>query len=406
MTATPRLKTSLSWRKRLLLVGLGLGCGWLLAELTLSVFGAPQSLPYEVDEFCASRLMPGLRGRWTQEGSARFQTNSAGFRDREHVFAKPPQTLRIAVLGDSYIEAFQVADDATFARVLERELNSTPLKQGQSVEVLSFGVSGWSTAQELLALRHHVWQYDPDIVLLAFLAGNDVRDNSRELASSSSFRPFFDIRQDELVPDFGFRTHPMFLAGKRPFVRQKTALINASNVLQLVQSVRRSMAERRESANQPAPERVSGAGHEAGLEECCYVEPSTPEWVDAWRLTDRLIEEMAREVHERGKHFAVMTVTSGVQVHPDESVRDALQRQLHAADLDYAERRIGVLSELAAFQFIPLNASLRAYATEHRAYLHGFSNTKLGEGHWNEVGHREAALLCAKALREQPVHQP
>ena len=36
----------------------------------------------------------------------------------------------------------------------------------QSFEVLSFGVSGYSTAQELLALRQHVWQFDPDIVLI------------------------------------------------------------------------------------------------------------------------------------------------------------------------------------------------------------------------------------------------
>ena len=405
MSATPLPRKSLSLRKRLLLVGLGLGCGWLLAELVLIGLGISHPLPYEVDDLCGSRLMPGLRGHWAQEGSSDFRINSAGFRDREHALAKPPQTLRIAVLGDSYIEAFQVADEAMFSRVLERELNASPLNHRQSVEVLSFGVSGWSTAQELLALRHYVWQYDPDIVLLAFLAGNDVRDNSRSLASSSC-RPFFDIENDELVPDIGFRTHPLFVSGKQPFTRLKTSLLNASRVLQLVPAVRRSVTERRELAGRRQPELAAGARLEAGLEESCFVEPSAPEWINAWRLTDRLIEEMAREVHGRGKQFAVMTVTSGAQVHPESAVRDALQRQLNASDLDYAERRIGALAARTEFLLIPLNEPLRAYAIEHRAYLHGFPNTKLGEGHWNEVGHREAARQCAKALREQWLDRP
>src|SRR5262245_12625129 len=34
--------------------------------------------------------------------------SSAGLRDREYPFAKPPGTLRIAWLGDSFVEALQV----------------------------------------------------------------------------------------------------------------------------------------------------------------------------------------------------------------------------------------------------------------------------------------------------------
>jgi hypothetical protein len=50
--------------------------------------------------------------------------NSKGFRDdREHPYAKPPDTLRIVMLGDSYGEGMEVQLHETAARVLERQLN-------------------------------------------------------------------------------------------------------------------------------------------------------------------------------------------------------------------------------------------------------------------------------------------
>jgi hypothetical protein len=41
---------------------------------------------------------------------------------------------------------------------------------------------------------------------------------------------------------------------------------------------------------------------------------------------------------------------------------------------------------------------MRRYAREHQQYLHGFSNTRLGMGHWNELGNREAGRLTARAI--------
>ena len=38
-------------------------------------------------------------------------------------------------------------------------------------------------------------------------------------------------------------------------------------------------------------------------------------------------------------------------------------------------------------------------------YLHGFTNTRMGSGHWNEAGHALAAELLGKTLFKDP-HGP
>ena len=40
--------------------------------------------------------------------------------------------------------------------------------------------------------------------------------------------------------------------------------------------------------------------------------------------------------------------------------------------------------------------SFARYAEEHKVFLHGFPNTQMGGGHWNETGHALAADLIAK----------
>jgi hypothetical protein len=40
------------------------------------------------------------------------------------------------------------------------------------------------------------------------------------------------------------------------------------------------------------------------------------------------------------------------------------------------------------------------YADQHHLFLHGFSNTQLGTGHFNREGHRYAGALIANKLCE------
>ena len=149
-------------------------------------------------------LKPNASGWWRDEGESFVEINSDGLRDRYYSKTKPKNTLRIAVLGDSFTEAVHVPHQQTFWSVMERELTKCSAVKNRQIEVINFGVHGYGTAQQLITLRTRVWDYNPDIVILAFFAGNDLINNSKKL-ESDTYRPFFVYRNGELVEDLSFR---------------------------------------------------------------------------------------------------------------------------------------------------------------------------------------------------------
>ena len=102
--------------------------------------------------------------------------NSVGMHDTEHEQLKPANTFRILMLGDSFVQAVQVKEAETSHQVLEDLLNSQD--SSQNFEVISAGVGGWGTGQQLLYYRSEGRFYQPDLVLLMFFMGNDVKDKT------------------------------------------------------------------------------------------------------------------------------------------------------------------------------------------------------------------------------------
>jgi lysophospholipase L1-like esterase len=112
--------------------------------------------------------MTSADGRW------KFVTNSRGFRNtREFNYEKPANVLRVLSIGDSHTQGYEVRQDFTFSAVLERYLRR---ELNERAEVINAGVSGFSTAEELVFLENEGVKYRPDVVLLGFFA-NDFEDN-------------------------------------------------------------------------------------------------------------------------------------------------------------------------------------------------------------------------------------
>ncbi|GFO71481.1 hypothetical protein BJAS_P1025 [Bathymodiolus japonicus methanotrophic gill symbiont] len=153
----------------------------LLAEASLALVGYSSHSFHQSDSLLGSSLRANAEGVWKQEGNAVVKINSDGLRDVEHALEKPQDVFRIAVLGDSYMEAFQVDFERSFPRLLQQNLQHKGTLAGKKIEVINFGCAGYGTARELIMLQQHVWKYKPDLVLLAFLTANDVRDNSKAL---------------------------------------------------------------------------------------------------------------------------------------------------------------------------------------------------------------------------------
>lgn len=371
------------------------------AEGVLRLAGISYPQWYKEDAALGGALRPGARGRFEKEGSAWVEINSAGMRDREHSVTKPPGVFRIAVLGDSFAEAMQVERDRAFWAVLERRLRGCAWLGGREPEVLNFGVSGYGTAQELIALRTRVWQYDPDLVLLAFFTGNDLRNNSRALNGEAGV-PYFVLKDGRLVEDDSFREHLAAVDTGGPARSIRSLLASARNhlrLLQLATQARAAFGRHRASLREPgAVETRAATGGEPGVDNEIYAPPRDARWREAWDVTEALIAAMRDEVRARGKQFLLATLSTGIQVHPDSAVRRAFSVRLGIQDLYYPDRRLAAVAAREGIPAVTLAPEMAAWAEANGAFLHGFPNSVEGFGHWNETGNALAGELIAARI--------
>ncbi|MDM8527346.1 hypothetical protein QUF58_03970 [Anaerolineales bacterium HSG24] len=126
--------------------------------------------------------------------------NEYGMHDTTKVMAKPSNTHRILILGDSFTRAHHVQEFETNHQVLEDKLNEHNV--GMQYEIISSGVSGWGLTQELLYYEQEGYQFEPDTVLLMMYMGNDFSDNlpgrKVTIGGKNCYIPYFMLCDDVL----------------------------------------------------------------------------------------------------------------------------------------------------------------------------------------------------------------
>jgi len=387
------------------LILLGLSFGAIAAEITLRIAGYSYPEFYQPDESRGYALRPNMEGRYRKEGDAMVRINGDGLRDRQHALSKPPGTVRIAIIGDSYPEAFPVSMEEAFWSIMEKQLQQCGAFGGKKIEVINFGVSGYGTAQELITLREHVWQYAPDVVMLTVTTNNDLSDNLRVLKKTDEV-PYFVYHDGKLALDDSFKESRGFLLRQSlPYrlgrwFKDHSRLIQAINqghhgfkIWLAARRARQAAASR--PANEVGTRNEAAASDELGIDNLVYREPSDAVWREAWGVTEALIRQMRDEVATHGARFVVVTLSNGIQVYPDAGARQSFLKRIGATDLFYPDNRIKSLCEGEKIPVVTLAPQLRDYADEHHAFLHGFGGD-LGNGHWNQLGHRRAAELLTQ----------
>jgi hypothetical protein len=296
------------------------------------------------------------------------------------------------------VEALQVPVEERFTELMEAALNTSRcIGADRRVEVFNFGISGYGTAQQLMTLRHHVWQSEPDLVILALMTGNDIRNNSRDLQNDDG-RPYFVMQNGALVLDDSFRRTDSH--DKSLLERVGYAVIDWSRLAQLVYEARKTMLKRRSVAE--AKNQFGDAEEDIGLDTLIYREPPNDAWRQAWEVTEALVATMNREVVEHGSRFVVATLSNTAQVNPDAAVRKQMIDKLGVANLNYADDRIREAGNRHGFEVVNLAPKMLEFAEEKRVYLHGFPNTTMGTGHWNAEGHKVVARLLTDTVCAAP----
>lgn len=368
-----------------------LGC-FLVSEILLRLVGFTNTNFYQYSNCCGSQLRPNSEGVWNKEGRDYVIINSDGLRDREHELEKPSDVYRIVVLGDSYAEALQLPQENSFWGVLEKELNKTT---GKKIEVINFGVSGYGTAQQLLTLRHRALKYQPDLVLLAFLTGNDIRNNHEKL-EQDSLKPYFVLESGQLRFDDSFREEKKFkrfesLTGKFLFWS-----LEHFRTLQLANSVRQLL-----KSNQVA-DNTGSKNIEVGLDNHIYFPDArlSTEWLEAWRVTFKLISLMRDETQTYGADFLMVILSNGIQVHPDESFREQFMREREITNLFLPDEKVVRFAEENGINSLMLSKSLQKWTVKTNQCVHGFENSAPCGGHWNEFGHKLAGELMTEYIQK------
>lgn len=409
MNRKPSRATKLLAKPLLILIGFLVGA--IIAEIALRVAGYSFPEFYQRDQVVGISLMPGAEGWYRKEGGAYIRINSDGLRDVERVKPKPPGIFRIALLGDSYCEGLQVSLEETFWSVMAKKLDECQVFPGK-VEVINFGVSGYGTAQELLTLREKVWQYSPDLVVLAVTTNNDITDNSRALKKTDEV-PYFVYKDSQLVLDDSYKTASSVRFGNSSLGRFGHWLRVHSRLIEAAVQGHRGFkvvlaSWRAKDPAAPLPKNESPTGDkqdlfarsdELGADNLVYLEPNNPVWNDAWRVTEGLITQMHAEIAKGGAKFLVVTLSNGPQVIPDPNWRQGFAKRLGVNDLFYPDNRIKTFGDREHIPVINLAPELQVIADRDRTFLHGFGDN-LGNGHWNVTGHRIAGELLAKKICE------
>jgi len=346
----------------------------LLLELALRLLGIARPAFYRFDPVRGFAHRPGAEGWWTREGRGWVRINRAGFRDDDHPPVAPPGVLRLAVLADSFGEAFQVNLADTWWKGLQRRLQTRPdcsLRRGfaAGVEVMNFGTGAYGTGQELLTWRQAVRPLRPQVVLLAMYLGNDIDDNTPRPRDD---RPVFRLAADgRLQQDDSFLQSPASRFRRSLPGRLSDWLVAHSRLAQLLNAIKnRPTASAAPAGDGPPPVPL----------------PSE----QGWAVTAALLRQLRDEVSASGARLIVTSLSSPEQVWP--------VRARRPADPFARERRLAAILKPLGVPYLPLAPGLQRQADRQHLTLHGFAGQQPGIGHWNADGHRLAAAVLADDL--------
>jgi hypothetical protein len=342
---------------------------------------------------------PRAEGWAVVEGENYVRINSDGLRDRERSLAKPPRTLRIAVIGSSEVAAQQVPLEKTFESVLEKHLNDALRPAGYQAEVINFGVDGYNQAQDYLTIRDQVWKYQPDIVMFAAMPAMLTR-NTRELFPPMvSTTPFYDVENGEAVPD---RLTRSFRAPSAAKLRLKDALasvVNRSQILLAIDDLRNGLPEniRKLRLDFHPVMAATKQPHSLSLLEQVH-NPDNPKLRKSWEIADALLEKMNETCKQHGAEFWLTILSDPYTDNPNPESRRTEERRLGLPSLLLTDQRLADMASRRGIEVALLSPQLADYAAAHQVALHGFFNTGFNTGHFNALGNDVIGRMLAQVL--------
>ena len=329
-----------------------------------------------------------------------FKLNEYGWNDKSPALVKEPGVFRILVVGDSYVEGGQVKYEENFTRLIDKKLNAN---SKITFEVLNMGVAGYGTTQEYLLLRQVIPIFKPDMVILAFLTANDIRNNYFLLNEGTdnwlkATRPYLNINQEKSE----IKYPGSYGRSKINRLGWKYEIYDSSRLLQ---TIHRFLVRSNFIADLMVKTGFLSKGsllslHGVPIDFQIYSNYFNDTWENAWLTTEDLLVRVKEYLEEQGVRLLVSVLNSREQLH-DKDWEDVLSTYPEMKAISNWRRqlpndRVVEILEKHNILYIDLLPPFRNRIKSGRSErLHYYL-----DGHWNPSGHELAANLITKEVLE------
>lgn len=139
-----------------------------------------------------------------------IDTNSFGLRSPEIALEREPHSFRMAVVGASAVMGeLAASNEATFSRILERELRAS--FPANRIDVINAGISGHRIADQRRMIESVVLAHEPDLILM-YSGFNDFADYCKLEAEPSTRKGLPALKMPDWVLSFeAIERHTGFL---------------------------------------------------------------------------------------------------------------------------------------------------------------------------------------------------
>lgn len=398
----------LNYSKKISLVFLGFLLAFIILELCVRILFSvlpDQYLPsygiyQSTDPVVGPKLIPESRGIWNKEGFSKVEINSKGWNDFERQYNKPQNVVRVAIVGDSFIEALQVPKTDSVASKLESwlDVNCKYKMDDIRYEVLSFGASGWGTTQMHLAINNEIIQYDPDFVIMAFFPGNDLKNNIYELELNSN-RPYFKIENGSLIQSSFPTINNSFKRSVYTFLRDNFLMI---------QLIREPIVNifwefsREEKIKESNSEGKSNYSDRLELiDRGTWGNDLDNEFVEySWNLFELILLKTKEDLNDKNIEFITLVVSRGEVVDNRKNEVEQWAIKNNYSNIFYPEDRVenfGKKNDIPVIAISRMMTDLNWDLSKEITYFHGFGHN-LGGGHWNKNGHNLTSSIIGEKI--------
>ncbi len=345
------------------------------------LFGARISW-VQPDAVLGFRFVPNHKYWYNKENDHPItgKINKFGWRDKNWKLDKLKNTYRIAVLGDSYVEALQIEQNSTFLSLAEQRLNNK--LKNKKVELMNFGRSGFTQTEELLVLKNEILKFSPDMVILFFLPENDIRDINKKTAPDL-LRPFYNISENKkliLNTDFSI-TYQFKIKSLINNFKLHSALISLFCYRLNAYLAQKNINDKKD---------ISVA--EASFNKLdkylslCTANPD-PIYLENYRLNKLLIKNIVENCNQNKIRLILITINTPAYIPEIEGKYKNIDPSFNA---EFFEDELKNYAESLNIDYLGLQRIFSSYYKKTGIRLHW--------NHWNYEGHKLVAQALAGKL--------